>query len=65
MKSFKKPACEVVRFNSNILAASTCPCDCDFDEFGLFAAGNCTSDGPSGCKCKTNYNPADDNCITL
>ncbi len=66
MKNFNKPSCEVVRFDNNVIATSGgCPCDCDFDDYGLFAAGNCTADRPAGCKCKVNYNPAEDNCIEM
>ena len=65
MKKFTKPSCEVVRLTDSVIATSTCACDCDFDDFGLFSEGDCTGDRPSACKCKVNYNPAEDNCITV
>ena len=59
-KSFTRPLVDVVRFKSDILAASSCGC---FDSTWCPADyKNCTADG-AHCECGTNYSPALDNCI--
>lgn len=60
MKNFKKPECEIVRFNSGIIATST-TCGCYDEDFGNLGTV-CTGD-VSYCACKVNSNPAEDNCV--
>ena len=59
MKNFNKPECEVVRFNNNIIASSSCGCWDEETDWG--AGANCTGD-IAYCSCQVNHNPANDNC---
>lgn len=58
MKTFGKPVCEVIRFNSGFIATSTCAC---YDEDLGVLPKNCTGD-VSYCACGVNHSPASDNC---
>lgn len=58
-KTFTRPLVDVVRFKSEILAASSCGC---YDSmFCPRNYSNCTSDG-AGCECGVNHSPQRDNC---
>lgn len=57
MRNFNKPACEVIRFNTGIITASSCGCDDGDYDWGTVCTGDV-----GYCACSVNHNPAQDNC---
>lgn len=59
MKTFSKPECEIVRFNSAVIATSGCGCWDGEDDWG--AGANCTGD-VGACTCEVNHIVGTANC---